>query len=243
MIKPKILEKFGLNEKEARVYLAALELGGAGVQEIAVMAGIHRVSTYDLLENLKEKGFVFEAQQGKRRLIMPMEPEQVAAAIRSKEKLFSALVPELTAIRGKTEGKPQAQYFENHDGVWKALQDLLTMSATDSEILIYGSAQHLLSEYPIELSREEGATILTNANLKNLLEKINTPDQIMLPATGHFGSIKHLPDDKKINGNIFIYDDKVLTVSWKDLTAVIITDKYNADNQRCIFNLLWELLP
>lgn len=242
MISPKILAQFGLNEKEARVYLVALELGGASVQAIAALAGIHRVSTYDLLESLKEKGFVFDSQQGKRRIVRPMEPEQVAAAIKSKEQLFSALVPELTAIRGKGEGRPRAQYFEGREGVWRAFQAYSKQKSSDSETLIYGSADRLLSEYRIEIKREPGANLLDGTTSKNLQEKKNQSDKAAQAEAKHFGPIKYLPENKKISGNLFIHNDKVLSVSWEQMTAVIIEDKYNAENQRCIFNLLWELL-
>jgi sugar-specific transcriptional regulator TrmB len=242
MVSPKILEQFGLSEKEAKVYLAVLELGGASVVAIATLAGIHRVSTYDLLESLKEKGFVFDTQQDKRRIVRPMEPEQVAAAIRSKERLFSALVPELTAIRGKGEGKPRASCFEGRDGIWQALKDYFN-NKIKSETLIYGSADRILSEYKIEIKREAGAAALAGAKSKNLQERKNGADKEALSEVKVFGPIKYLPEGKKISGNIFIYDNKVLTISWEQMTAVVIDDKHHAENQRCVFNLLWELLP
>jgi hypothetical protein len=243
MISPGVFEQFGLGEKEAKVYLAVLELGGASVQAVANRAGIHRVSTYDLLESLKTKGFVFDAQQGKRRIIVPAEPEQVAAALRSKEQLFSALVPELAAIRGKAEGKPRTLYFEGRDGIWLAVKDYLARKKTAAEILVYGSARQLLDEYGAELKGEDGDENSKEAGFKNLQNSINPKDKTASESTGYFGPVRFLPENKKINGNIFIYGDRVLSISWDRLTAVIIEDKYNANDQRCIFNLLWELLP
>lgn len=38
----RVLEKFGLSEKEAKIYLATLELGQATVQQIAKKAGLVR---------------------------------------------------------------------------------------------------------------------------------------------------------------------------------------------------------
>ena len=48
----KILENFGLEAKEARVYLAALEVGGGGVLEISRKANVERVNTYYVLDRL-----------------------------------------------------------------------------------------------------------------------------------------------------------------------------------------------
>ena len=52
------LEQLGLSEEEAKVYLAVLELGGSYVSAIAKKAGIHRVSCYHTLDNLKKKGVI-----------------------------------------------------------------------------------------------------------------------------------------------------------------------------------------
>ena len=41
----KELQKIGLSEKEAKVYLAALELGQASVQNIARKAEVNRATT------------------------------------------------------------------------------------------------------------------------------------------------------------------------------------------------------
>lgn len=236
------LIEFGLSEKEAKVYLATLELGEGSVQAIAAQAGIHRVSTYDLLENLRAKGFVFEAQQGKRRIIRPVEPEQVAAAIRSKEQQFSLLVPELTALQGKAAGKPRALYFEGHAEIWQTITSLRDNANDNIDLLIYGSPRRLLEEYKIELKREANGLAAFLSKARNLQENSDPADSNKQNAESFFGQIKKLPDDKKINGNIFIYNDRVLSVSWELLTAIIIEDKYNAENQRCIFNLLWHLL-
>ena len=56
MITPEILQKFGLNPKAARVYLALLELGEpAAVTTIAKRAQINRTTTYDILTILIQR--------------------------------------------------------------------------------------------------------------------------------------------------------------------------------------------
>jgi len=52
-----------------------------------------------------------------------------------------------------------------------------------------------------------------------------------------------LPAGKTFSANTIIYADRVLTVSWETMLAVIVEDKNIAENQRTVFNLLWEYLP
>ena len=50
-----VLNKTGLHEKEAKVYLALLELGTADVSDIAAKAGVKRPTSYLVLDELKER--------------------------------------------------------------------------------------------------------------------------------------------------------------------------------------------
>ncbi len=63
-----VLQAAGLTDKEARIYLAALELGQAPVLRIAQKAGIKRPTAYVTLGELQAKG---------------LEPEAVAQALHS----------------------------------------------------------------------------------------------------------------------------------------------------------------
>ena len=48
------LQKFGLDGREARVYLAALKLGKGRVTEIAKESGYERTYCFSILENLEK---------------------------------------------------------------------------------------------------------------------------------------------------------------------------------------------
>ena len=50
------LRKYGLSEKEAKVYLALLKKGPSTVNEIAESADLVRTTTYDILKILREEG-------------------------------------------------------------------------------------------------------------------------------------------------------------------------------------------
>ena len=51
-----IFKKLGLSEKEAAVYLSLLEHGASSVRNLAVLAGLNRGTTYDILKKLQELG-------------------------------------------------------------------------------------------------------------------------------------------------------------------------------------------
>ena len=71
------LQNLGLTEKEARIYLAALELGPSTVQEIAKKTGLIRTTVYNQIKILSEKGLLSELQEGKKRLIISQDPDRL----------------------------------------------------------------------------------------------------------------------------------------------------------------------
>ncbi|MCK5266986.1 MAG: helix-turn-helix domain-containing protein, partial [Spirochaetes bacterium] len=54
----KSLRKFGLKDKEIKIYLTLLTLGPSSVRKIALEANINRGTGYDILKKLIEMGLV-----------------------------------------------------------------------------------------------------------------------------------------------------------------------------------------
>ena len=52
------LKNLGLNDKEANIYLALLQLGKSTATKIAKKSGLKRPTTYVIIEQLIDKGFV-----------------------------------------------------------------------------------------------------------------------------------------------------------------------------------------
>ncbi|MFH0854627.1 MAG: helix-turn-helix domain-containing protein, partial [bacterium] len=62
----KDLQQIGLSDKEASVYLAALELGPTNIQALTKKSAIKRSTVYDIIKNLKNHGLMSETTRGKR---------------------------------------------------------------------------------------------------------------------------------------------------------------------------------
>jgi len=80
----KALNQIGLEEKEAEVYLAALELGPATIQDIARKSEINRTTVYQMLKNLKSQGLISETTSGKRKLILAAEPANLKRILKQR---------------------------------------------------------------------------------------------------------------------------------------------------------------
>ena len=65
-----LLNKLGLNQKEANVYMACLELGSGTIKELSEKSGVKRTSIYNFLEELKQKGLITQIQKGKKTILI-----------------------------------------------------------------------------------------------------------------------------------------------------------------------------
>jgi len=112
-----VLEEFGLTERQAKVYLALLQLGEASVAEIAAKAQIERTGTYYVLEGLKLRGIVSRFQKIKTDKYVAADPKEILNISKRRQELIESYLPELKAFQNLSNFKPHIQLYEGLDGI------------------------------------------------------------------------------------------------------------------------------
>ncbi|MBS3097523.1 hypothetical protein J4209_01865 [Candidatus Woesearchaeota archaeon] len=77
-MKEEALRKFGLSDREIKVYLALLELGEALASKIAEKTNTPRTLSYDILENLLKKGLVSYVIKSNKKYFSAFDPNNLA---------------------------------------------------------------------------------------------------------------------------------------------------------------------
>src|SRR3989344_6511088 len=115
------LVALGLPEKEAKVYVAALEMGRGTVTQISRKAGVNRTNGYNLLDSLATKGLVRISGKEPKEEYVAESPDALVAYLErrhqeSSENLSRAkeFAPELKSIQ-KAEDRPQVKFYEGTD--------------------------------------------------------------------------------------------------------------------------------
>jgi len=234
-----IVKNLGLTEKEARVYLSCLELGSSAVSEIARRARINRVTTYDVLEKLMQRGMVNATTQEGTRSYDATDPAAIAADITQRARDFKSILPDLKRLRGDAI-HPRIRYFEGLEGMKAIYEDTLRAK---TEILNYcnsGEVRHYWPSYDEEYVRKR-------AKKKIFLRGIAPHDKHGISVheqdKAAHREIRLVPNDQFLFSNeINIYDDKVSIISFKDqpIIGMIIESHAIADTQRAIFKMAWE---
>ena len=147
------LTEFGLSDKEARVYLALLQLEVATVTQIAKQADINRSSSYVVLSSLKKKGLVSAFEDTNVQQYAAISPEmllveanQTAKRAEHIKNNIDFIVPELKALHKDTKEKPKVRMFEGRQGLVNALEDTLTCK--EKIIRMSSSIEQMLNILP-----------------------------------------------------------------------------------------------
>lgn len=114
------LKNLGLSEKEAKIYLALLQLGPATPYQIAKKAEIKRPTAYVIAEELVEKGLIVHVPGEDKRRYIARTPDAFIEERAEKLQAARAILPELRSFQKGTAEKPSIMYYEGIEGIRQA---------------------------------------------------------------------------------------------------------------------------
>lgn len=114
------LKNLGLSEKEAKVYLALLQLGPSTPYQIAKKAELKRPTAYMIAEELVEKGLIVHIPGEEKRKYIAKSPDVFIEEHEEKLKAAKEILPELRSFQKGTTEKPSILYFEGAEGIRQA---------------------------------------------------------------------------------------------------------------------------
>ncbi|MDO8240624.1 MAG: helix-turn-helix domain-containing protein [Candidatus Moranbacteria bacterium] len=232
----------GLSENEAKVYLAALELGETSVYRLAKKSGVKRTTTYLAVETLKEKGLMSAYQSNSVTVCYAENPKKLTLVLEEKKKALDKIMPELLAFNNLIDKKPKIKYFEGRDSYKEVFMDILKYSNSETLITFnenFWNFDDFFVSYFIPKRKEKKiwarALFHDNAVFRDLKKR----EQEL------FLQCKLVPGDKfKVGIEMIIYgNNKVGFVSYEEEMAIIIESQKIHDTQKSFFETIWGLLP
>jgi len=246
----------GLTDMEAGVYLATVESGNGTASQIAKIAGLQRVTTYEVLKRLSKLGFVrIRARAGSKiKSFIPIEIQEIKSKVeQKKEQLEKTLgsMKELGDIfhtiykRGGIK-KPEVLYFEGVDGVKTVLFD--TLEKRPHEIISFSSHKWLDSTFSDKFVQEYwDMRVKYNIRARAIMPKTNKSFSYFdsNKNTRELRSVLWLPSDVfNFENEIDVYGDNVCIISLESGKehAVIIRSKSIAKSMKDVFEILWSTM-
>ena len=234
-----VLTELGLTEKEAKLYLAALELGPSNVADLSLRAKVNRVSCYHVLEKLMERGYISTYTEDKNKIFAATDPDLIRQDFRDKYMDLKQALPDLRRLNGKT-AHPRVRYYEGIEGIKKVYLDTLS---TKSEILNYADSKSIRQVWPSYDKDYVNERVKRNIYLRGISPHDEHGVKVAEANASQHRDIRLVPPGKfAFHNEINIYDDKVSIISFgkDELLAMIIESREIAETQRAIFMLAWS---
>lgn len=233
-----ILTSLGLTEKEAMVYLACTEIGTGVVSSIGQAAGINRVTTYDILEKLKQKGLVSYFTKKKIKYFNSTDPEILLGEFEKRTNDLRLSLPKFKKLTGEIS-HPRVRYFEGLEGIKNIYAETLS---SKSEILNFSNSTEIRKQWKDYDKEYVEKRAKKKIFLRGLSPKDKAGEIVHSEDKKYFREIRLVPEEQfDFSNEINIYDDKVAIISFKDeLIGMIIESNEIANSQRAIFNMCWN---
>lgn len=239
------LISIGLTSGEARVFLSLLKLGSAKVGHIVKDSHVSYSKVYNVLDRLSSKGLVSHIILGNVRYYNAVEPYRLEEYIKSKEqevrkqlKTANKAIPELVKVANRNRQNDMAEIFMGDKGI-RTAYEILLRDATSKDILYYF--------YPFEGYHPIASPFYSRLYLFQKQKKV----QQRGIATHDFKKSKHYAEISKgvkmkfvdfpLPATMDIFKDKLLIISWENVTGILISSKEIAGHFRNYFNSIWKL--
>lgn len=244
-----VLQNIGLNDKEIKVYLIALELGTQPASVIARKVNIPRNTTRFLLDKLVDKGVIKKTARANTQLYTPEEPKNLVnllerqrvdanAAIDEKISQLNEVMAELETRYRPESTKPKVTFYEGDDGLIKVYDDTLKSSETIRSFASFDAMHGVLPNYfktyynrrvknKLKIRSIHPNTILAREKTKN--DKKEWRESRLIPA-----------EEYMFSPEIQIYDNKINITSFKEKLGIIIESQEIYEAMVVAFELAWK---
>jgi sugar-specific transcriptional regulator TrmB len=241
----RVLAQIGLQETEAKFYLAALELGQASVRDIAAKAGISRTNAYDVFARLLEQRLVTQiGDTGSKVMLVAAEPpDQLTELLDARRRKLDVLLPELLSLHNRSSGKPRVRFYEGLDGIKTVLDGTLT--ARDKKLLGILSMRDLF-EVPGRVWMDDFVRrrIEAGVYLRVIRSPVKDIANVWPQSAADLRDVRFASPDFVFAMTSYIYENKVAIISSRrENFAMTIESEEFAMMQRNLFEVFWTSCP
>ncbi|MFA6514683.1 MAG: helix-turn-helix domain-containing protein [Candidatus Paceibacterota bacterium] len=236
------LHEFGLQENEAKVYLASLSLGPTTILNLSKYGEVKRTTVYEVVDSLEKKGLMKKEVHGFKTLYSPEHPERLENTLESKRVLLFRVLPELEGKYHLKGTESSIKYYEGLSAIKNIYDDLLKdLKPHDFYYAISNIRewQGLDEDFFIKNHVEKRAKMSINTKL--IFTDSPTAQNRKKTERNFNEEIKIIPDSTNIHLDFVITPYKLVMFQLHNpLIALVIENQSMINAQKEIFDLLWS---
>ena len=237
----KLLTDSKLDDKEAKVYLALLEVGQATVHDISRVSGLKRPIIYIVLESLINKGCATELPNKKIRTYQGTDPGAISAQIQTTAKNFSDMLPIFKTLANSGRKKPKISYFDTREGIEKIFNEInrcksaiFIASVARLEEYFTGSIAQWQKSYTNKFNKLESRNLIPN-NPKDIeiYKKFTQITDLV--------QFRVLSNMDKCDMDICVFKNKISITTFEDKPFMVVIESDTVPHFFLpIFDILWQ---
>lgn len=223
------LKYAGLTGNEAKIYLELLKTGSISANALSKKLSMDRTLTYQILNNLLDKGLTTYIIKDHKKFFEPTPPESLLKSIKEKESHILQIIPQLNNIQKEKNETFSVNVYEGKEGLKSYFTDIIK----SKDLCVFGATGK-----SFELLKFYIPHVIQIAEKSKIKAR--------LISNQHFSVLKNFKI-KILKGvsstaTTTIYGNKVgIHVVAEKPIVTIIESKEIADTYRKHFELLWKI--
>lgn len=235
----KLIENAGFTEKEAKVYLALLEIGQGDVTDIAKISGLKRAIIYVILEGLIKRGHASQLPERKINTYQATDPAVILSQLKLTTKNFSEMLPFMQTLANKGKKKPKISFFETKNGIWNIYQQMsnakecfFITSYTDIQKHFPKAIKEWVEDYKLKKNKPKARHLISDNQNEKEIAKI-------FMETGQ--EVKFLPKSEPFNMDFTIFENKLAITSLEEEPFLVLFESEQlVKSMTPFFELAWQ---
>lgn len=236
---PDTLKNLGLEQKEAVIYLALLELGEATILTISQKSSIKRPTAYLVLRSLEEKGFVSRIVRGKKTLFSAQHPKKLLTEAELRLKELQEIVPQLESLFHREEGRPRVMIYEGKSELDRAYDESFIAKG---EIIYMGTLGLSMGVFPRTFKKVEFVTPSPEFRIRELVDESEESRKYADEVRGPYHGVRFIPKELlPFEVDIGVFGNRTLISSVKkEYFTIGIESEEITRAFRTIFEVMWR---
>jgi len=235
------IQELGLEENEAKVYLASLSLGATTVLKLSKHSEVKRTTAYELILALEKKGLMKKEIHGFKTLYSAEHPEKLENSLESKKVMLARILPELEGLYNLKGTESSLKFYSGLTAIKGIYDDLLKdLKIHDFYYAIsnVGEWQELDEDFFLRNHVEKRSKMGIKTKLLFTNSEIA---QKRKQTERNFGEeVRILPENSKFHVDLVITPHKLVMFQlYNPLVAILIENKSMIELHKEMFEIIW----
>lgn len=229
------LKEIGLSNRESEVYLALLKNSPISGGELAKSLNMDRTHTYNILNNLVNKGLASHILKKRKRLFIATSPKNLLNQVQKKEIIIKDILPELFKFKKIKKEPSVVKILEGKEGLRTIIRMLF--DSKEKDICVYGGTGKSYEALKYEMPH-----IARKTSISHIKGRIITGEKLRGKLFTRLKNFKVRFIKELTPSSTMIFGNKIsINIFSEKISIILIESKEVADSYRKYFETLWKI--